>query len=386
MKLNLANTIIKKIKSLEPKTLHQPVFFGNEVKYLKQCIKTGFVSSVGNFVSVFERKIKKVTGSKYVVAVINGTYALELIIRCLKINKNEEVFLPSLTFVATANAIKHTGAIPHFVDVEENNLGICPEKLENYIKKSLIKKNGKLFNPKTKRYISALVAVHLYGFSCKILNLKKICKKYNLILIEDAAESIGSKYRKKHLGTFSKAGILSFNGNKTITCGNGGVILTSDKSLAEKAKHLSTTAKKKHKFEYLHDDFGFNLRLSNVNAAIGCAQLEKLKKIIKMKRKNFRLYKNLFKNNREQIEILQEPKNCVSNYWLICLKLKNNSNVKNSLLNKMQKNKIFSRAIWKPLHTLDIYKKFPRANLNTTNKLYNTIINLPSSPILNIKK
>ena len=151
------------------------MFFGNEVKYLKQCIKTGFVSSVGNFVNVFERKIKNVTGSKYVVAVINGTYALELIIRCLKINKNEEVFLPSLTFVATANAIKHAGAIPHFVDVEENNLGICPEKLENYIKKRIIKKNGKLFNPKTNRYF-ALVAVHLYGFSCKILNLKKFAR------------------------------------------------------------------------------------------------------------------------------------------------------------------------------------------------------------------
>ncbi len=379
-----SDKLIKLIKSLKltPKTLHEPMFKGNEVKYLKDCIKTGYVSSIGQYVKKFEEKIINLTKSKYAVAVINGTYGLEISLRSLEI-KNKEVLLPSLTFVATANAIYHSGGIPNFVDVDESNLGICPNKLEKYIKKISIKKNGKLFNKKTKNQIKALVAVHVFGFASKIDELKKICKKYNLILLEDAAEAIGSYYQKKHLGTFGKIGVISFNGNKTITCGNGGVVLTSDKSTANYVRHLTTTAKEKHKYEYLHDEIGFNLRLSNINAAIGCAQLEKLNKLIVNKRKNFVKYSKYFREFNN-FKILQEPKNSKSNYWLISLKLLKNSKEKNYILNKLNRYKIYCRPVWKPLHTLKMYKNFPRDNLNTTNKLYNSIINLPSSPSLKI--
>ncbi len=379
-----SDKLIKLIKSLKltPKSLHEPTFKGNEVKYLKDCIKTGYVSSIGQYVKKFEEKIINLTKSKYAVAVINGTYGLEISLRSLEI-KNKEVLLPSLTFVATANAIYHSGGIPNFVDVDESNLGICPKKLEKYIKKIAIKKNGKLFNKKTKNQIKALVAVHVFGFASKIDELKKICKKYNLILLEDAAEAIGSYYQKKHLGTFGKIGVISFNGNKTITCGNGGVVLTSDKSTANYVRHLTTTAKEKHKYEYLHDEIGFNLRLSNINAAIGCAQLEKLNKLIVNKRKNFVKYSKYFREFND-FKILREPKNSKSNYWLISLKLLKNLKEKNYILNKLNKYKIYCRPVWKPLHTLKMYKNFPRDNLNITTKLYNSIINLPSSPSLKI--
>ena len=381
----LADRIIKTFKSLnlKPSSLHEPTFKGNEIKYLKKCIETGYVSSVGEYVNTFEKKIKKVTNSKYAVAVINGTCALELALRSLKIGPNHEVLLPSLTFVATANAVKHSGGVPHFVDVDENNFGVCPVKLENYLKKNTFKKNGKIFNKRTKKQIKALIAVHLFGFACKIDLLKKICKKNKIELIEDAAESIGTKFKKKHLGNFGKIGTISFNGNKTITCGNGGVILTSDKNIAKKAKHLSTTAKKKHKFEYIHDEIGFNLRLSNINAALGCAQLEKLNLILKAKRENFKKYAKIFKKF-QYIKVVKEPKYTKGNYWLICLKFEKYSNIKNYLLKKLNSININCRAIWKPLHKLKIYKNVQRDDMTNTNKLYNSVINIPSSPSIKL--
>lgn len=380
-----ANKIINLLKSLKlnPSSLHEPLFKGNEIKYLKDCINSGYVSSIGKYVNIFENKIKKLTNSKYAIAVINGTYGLEIGLRSLKVKNKEEILLPSLTFIATANAIHHSGGSPHFVDVDENNLGICPIKLEKYLKRISIKKNGKLFNKKTTKQIKALIVVHVFGFASKLDDLKKICKKYHLEMIEDAAESIGSYYKKKHLGTLGKIGVLSFNGNKTITCGNGGIILTSSKKIAKYVRHITTTAKVKHKYEYIHDEFGFNLRLSNINAAIGCAQLENLKIIINAKRKNFLKYYNYFKSNNN-VEIVHEPKNSKSNYWLIALKLIKNSNQKNYILKKLHNNNIKCRPLWKPLHTLKMFKNFPKDNLSNTNKLYRIIINLPSSPSLKI--
>lgn len=385
MNIKLANQIVKNFESfkLKSSSLHEPSFNGNEIKYLNKCIKTGYVSSVGKYVNIFENKIKKLTKAKYVVAVINGTYALELALRSLNINKNHEILLPSLTFVATANATIHAGGTPHFVDVDEDTFGVCPIKLEKYLKKIAIKKNGKLINKKTKKQIKALIAVHLFGFACKIDKLKSICKNYSIELIEDAAESIGTKYKKKHLGNYGKLGTISFNGNKTITCGNGGVVITSNKALAKKIRHLSTTAKKKHKFEYIHDEIGFNLRLSNINAALGCAQLEQLNTIIKAKRKIFFDYVKKFKNLKE-IKIIKEPKYTKGNYWLICLKLEKYSNIKNYLLKKLNNKNINCRAIWKPLHKLQMYKNIQRDNLNITNKLYESVINIPSSPSIKL--
>ena len=385
MNTALANKIIKKFKSLElaPSVLHEPTFKGNELKYLRNCVETGYVSSVGKYVNVFENKIKKITNSKYAVAVINGTYALELSLRSLGIGPSHEILLPSLTFVATANAVKYSGGIPHFVDVDEDTFGVCPIKLDKYLKKISYKKNGKLFNKKTKKQIKALIAVHLYGFACKIDLLQKLCKKYNIELLEDAAESIGTKYKKKHLGNFGKLGTISFNGNKTITCGNGGIIITSSKKLAKKIKHLSTQAKKQHQFEYIHDEIGFNLRLSNINAAIGCAQLERLTSILKNKRNNYRKYKKIF-HDFKTIKIVKEPKHTTGNYWLICLKLEKNSNIKNYLLKKLNLANINCRAIWRPLHKLKIYKKYQHDDMTITDKLYNSVINIPSSPSIKI--
>ncbi len=385
MNTALANKIIKKFKSLElaPSVLHEPTFKGNELKYLRNCVETGYVSSVGKYVNVFENKIKKITNSKYAVAVINGTYALELSLRSLGIGPSHEILLPSLTFVATANAVKHSGGIPHFVDVDEDTFGVCPIKLDKYLKKISYKKNGKLFNKKTKKQIKALIAVHLYGFACKIDLLQKLCKKYNIELLEDAAESIGTKYKKKHLGNFGKLGTISFNGNKTITCGNGGIIITSNKKLAKKIKHLSTQAKKQYQFEYIHDEIGFNLRLSNINAAIGCAQLERLTSILKNKRNNYRKYKKIF-HDFKTIKIVKEPKHTTGNYWLICLKLEKNSNIKNYLLKKLNLANINCRAIWRPLHKLKIYKKYQHDDMTITDKLYNSVINIPSSPSIKI--
>ncbi len=385
MNKQITNDLVKHFEKLKlkPSSLHEPTFKGNELKYLTKCIKTGYVSSVGSYVNKFENKIKKVTKSKYAIAVINGTYALELALRSLNIKKNEEILSPSLTFVATANAITHSGGVPHFVDVNEKNFGVCPDKLKKYLKKISYKSGNKLINKKTKNVIRALVAVHLFGFACEIDKLKKICMKFNIVLVEDAAESIGTFYKKKHLGNFGKLGTISFNGNKTITCGNGGVIITSDKSLAKKIKHLSTTAKKKHKYEYIHDQIAFNMRLSNVNAAIGCAQLEKLNQIIKTKRLNFQRYKKSFKKFK-YLTIIQEPKNTRGNYWLICLRLNKYHKIKNYLLSRLNKKNINCRAIWKPLHKLNIYKKIQRDDLTSTNLLYDTVINIPSSPSLKI--
>ena len=244
----LIKNILKSVKlavKQNSKKLHEPIFKGNEKKYLKKCIETGYVSYIGKYVNTFERKISKYTGSKNAVALVNGTCALHILLKYFNVGINDEVILPSITFVATANSVAYCKALPHFVDIEKETLGICPEKLEEYLKKITIKKNGYCINKKTGRKIKVLIAVHALGLPCKILEIKKICKNYNIKLIEDAAGAMGSFLKGKHLGNFSQAGVISFNGNKTITCGGGAVIITENKKLANKIRHLSTTAKKK---------------------------------------------------------------------------------------------------------------------------------------------
>ncbi len=373
------NNIFKK----KSKQLHTPIFFGNEIKYLKDCIDTGYVSYVGKFVNKFEKKLSNYTKSKFTVATSSGTAGLHLVLNYLSINNKHEVLLPSYTYVATANAIKYCGADPHFVDIETDTLGICPKKLENYLKTKTFKSGKKTINRTTKKEIKALILVHLYGFPGKVLEIKNICKKYNLYFIEDAAEAMGSFFKKKHLGTFGDFGILSFNGNKTITTGGGGAVLTKLKKHAKALKHLSTHAKKNVKFDHIHDKIGFNYRMINISAAVGCAQLENLNKIIASKRENFVFYKNFFKKYKNY-RVLSEPKYSRCNYWLITL-IFNNKRLKKLFLKELSKKGFGLRKTWRPLHTLKIFKNCQSDKLNNSEKIFDNSINLPSSPFLQLK-
>ena len=371
-------------KFKKTKRLHDPIFFGNENKYLKECISSGFVSYVGNFVNIFEDKICKYTKSKHSIATSSGTAALHLALNYYKIDKYCEVLLPSFTYVATANAIKYCNSNPNFVDIETDSLGVCPKKLELYLKKIGIKKGKKLINKNTNKHIKALIVVHVFGFPAKINEIKKICRKYNIYLIEDAAEAVGSFFNKKHLGTFGDIGILSFNGNKTITTGGGGIILVKTKKAAKYIKHLTTHAKVKIGNDFIHDQIGFNYRMTNLSAAVGCAQLENISKIINAKRKNFNDYYKIF-NGYKEIKIIKEPNFSKTNYWLITAVFKNKI-LRDKFTDRLNKKGFGLRYTWRPLHSLGIFKSCPSDNMTNSNKIYDHAVTLPSSPILNIKK
>ena len=371
---------IKKIFKTRSKQLHTPVFRGNEIKYLKQCIDTSYVSYVGEFVNKFEKSICRYTKSNFSVAVNSGTAALHLILHYLNINEKNEILLPSLTYVATANAIKYCNANPHFVDIEKQNLGVCPIKLEKYLKKICVFRKGKTINKNTGKELKALIVVHLYGFPAKIIQLKRICKKYNLFLIEDAAEALGTFYKKKHLGTWGDFGVISFNGNKIITTGGGGIILVKKKFQEKYLRHISTHAKLNIKNDHVHDQIGFNYRMTNLSAAVGCAQLENLKKIIKSKKLNFYFYKKKFEKNN-YCKILDEPKDTQMNYWLITAMF-NNENEKIFFIKTMNKIGFGLRNLWRPLHSLKIFKKCQSDNLDNSNDIFTKALNLPSSPFL----
>ena len=378
----LAKDIIKSIRKVVGKQkhhLHEPLFFGNEIKYLKKTITTNLVSSVGPFVKKFENQITKFTRSKYTISVVNGTEALHLSLVACGVKNNDEVLVPTITFVGTANAIVYSGAIPHFVDSEFETLGIDPLKLEKYLEKITIKKGKFYFNKKTKRKIRAIIPVHVFGNICQIDRILKIAKKYNLLVIEDAAEALGSFFKNKHAGTFGLVGCFSFNGNKIMTTGGGGAIITNNKLLAKKIKHLSTTAKIEHSWEYIHDAVGYNFRMPNLNAALGSAQIENLNKFLKSKRKLFLRYsKEFLKVNN--VRLIKNPEFSKSNNWLNTIFIKNSSIKKrNKVLSLAQKNQIFLRPAWKPLHTLKHLNNMPRMNLNAAIKIYKSCINLPSS-------
>jgi perosamine synthetase len=383
--MKLENIIINKIKKVLGKknkySLHEPSFFGNEKKYLLEALKKNYVSSIGGgeFICEFENKIKNFTKAKYCISVINGTEALHLSLIALGVKNNDEVLLPSLTFSGTANAVMYCNAIPHFVDSELETLGIDPAKLENYLKKISIIKNNECYNKKTNRRIRAIIPVHIFGNVCKIDEILKIANKYKLKLLEDSAESLGSFFHNKHTGIFGDIGCISFNGNKIITTGGGGAIITNDKSIAQNIRHLSSTAKIKHQWEYIHDKVGYNFRMPNLNAALGLAQIENLNKFLKIKRRLFNRYYNEFKKIKG-VKFISEQKYSKSNYWLITIFI-NNSSIKkrNKILKLGHKNKIFLRPAWKPLHTLRHFKKMPKMNLAQAIKIYKSCINLPSS-------
>ncbi|XDD51520.1 LegC family aminotransferase [Leptospira sp. WS92.C1] len=373
--------ILTFIRSLYPDReqipLHEPIFSGNEKQYLADCVDSTFVSSVGKYVDTFERLIEEYTGAKKAVAVVNGTQALFVALKLANVRPETEVITQSLTFVATANAIHYTGAIPHFLDVDPDTMGLSPEILSKFLKESTVQKNGRLINLKTNREISAVVPMHTLGHPCRIEELSDICKEYNVSIIEDAAESLGSFVNGKHTGRFGLMGTLSFNGNKVITTGGGGMILTDDEELGRKAKHLTTTAKIPHKYEFIHDEIGYNFRLPNINAALGVAQMEKLPELLKSKTEIAKKYSDFF--SRSPWEFVLEPSFAKSNYWLNAIKFKNLSE-RNSFLELSNQSGVMTRSFWKPMHQLNLYSSCPKGDLSITENLYETVVNLPSSP------
>jgi perosamine synthetase len=363
-------------------SLHEPCFNGNEWKYLKNCLDSNEVSTIGKYVNIFEGMLCDYTKSKYCISTVNGTSALHVAMILSNIGLDDQVLMPAFNFVATANAARYLGANPIFVDIEHKTLGIDPEKLKLFLKKNTYQHNKHCINKRNNKVIKALVLLHAFGHPSNISEILKIVKNNNIQLIEDAAEAIGSKYYDKHVGTFGDLGIISFNGNKTITTGGGGAILTNSSTLAKRAKHITTTSKINHPWKYNHDQIGFNYRMPNINAAIGCAQLEQLEGFIKKKRTLFSKYKKIF-SEIKGIKIFEEPKNCRSNYWLNALIFeKTNEDLKNKFISLCHKRNILVRPVWELLNNLKHLKTFEKDDLLCSKEMYSKTVNLPSSVFL----
>ncbi|EIE6716879.1 aminotransferase LegC [Campylobacter jejuni] len=375
-------SFIKSLFNKENIALHEPCFIGNEKKYLLECIDSGFVSSVGEFVTRFEEALKEKTKARFVIATNTGTAALHIALLANGIDENCEVITQSISFVATANAIAYTGAKPVFLDIDENTLSLSPKALEHFLENQTYQKDNLSYNKTTHKLIKACVIMHTFGLSAHIKAIKELCEKYHILLIEDAAEALGSTYENKALGTFGKCGILSFNGNKIITGGCGGAILSDDENLAKLARHLSTTAKIPHPYEYDHDRIAYNYRLCNINAAILLAGLENLELFLENKRELAKIYKDFFKNH-DKCKFIDEKSNEKSNFWLNTLLFKN-ENLRNIFLEECLKNNIFVRPVWKSLPSLKAFQNCQSNELINTKKLEKRLINLPSS--VRIKK
>ena len=376
---NVIDFIKKTYKTKKFIPLHQPKFIGNEKKYLDQCIDTTFVSSVGKFVDQFEKKIAKFTGSKYAIATCNGTSALHISLLLANVDQNSEVITQPLNFVASSNAINYCGAKPIFIDVDKDTMGLSPSALKDFLYKKTKIKNHQCINNKTGKVIKACIPMHSYGHPCRIDEIKKICENHNIFLIEDAAESVGSLYKGKHTGTFGQLGVMSFNGNKIITAGGGGCILTNEKILAEKAKHLTTTAKLPHKWEFNHDMIGYNYRMPNLNAALLVAQLENLNKFIDNKCKLADRYEKFFKST--EYLFFKEPTYSKSNYWLNSIVFKNKKQ-RDTFLEETNSSGVMTRPIWKLMNRLPMFKHAQCENLKNSEWLNDRVVNIPSSVLL----
>ena len=394
MKINsidFTKFFIKKFSSIKVKnktnrlSLHEPNFTNLEKKYLTNCLKSTFVSTSGFYNEEFTKRLKKIIKSKYILPTINGTSALHLSLIAAGVKKNTEVLMPSLNFIASPNATLYLDAIPHFIESEEETLGVDPIKLEKYLKRNVIIKKNYCRNKKTNRIISAIIIVHIFGFASKIDKIKKIAKKYKIKLIEDASEALGSTYKKKSLGTFGDIGTLSFNGNKIITTGGGGAVLTNSKKIYKNISQIYNTGKKSHKWDLVYERKAYNYKLPNLNAALGCAQILNFSDKIRKKRKLFENYRKIFKEYSHLVELKKEPKNCKSNYWLNTILLKKpNLKLRNDILKKLNKINVFVRPVWKLNHKLEYLAKFPRMNLSISINLEKRIINLPSSTNLKV--
>ena len=378
----LANQVIEAIQSVigaGPKALHEPIFAGNEWEYLKECLDSTFVSSVGKFVDRFENDLARYTGANYAVATVNGTSALHIALKLAGVVSGDEVLIPALTFVATANAVVFCNAVPHFVDSEESTLGIDVTKLRRYLRVNTKFVDGLCVNTLSGRIIRAVVPMHTFGHPVDMDSLMDLASEFNLALVEDAAESLGSTYKGAQTGTMGKLGVLSFNGNKTITTGGGGAILTNDPELARQAKHLTTTAKLPHAWEYRHDEVGFNYRMPNINAALGCAQLEQLPQFLTSKRDLFLRYQEAFKTVGG-VHLMSEPKDCLSNYWLQTIILvENNSVHRDTILAATISAGYMTRPTWVLINELTPFLKMPSMDLSGSSSLSKRAINIPSS-------
>ncbi|MES3025486.1 MAG: LegC family aminotransferase [Pseudomonadota bacterium] len=362
-----------------PVGLHEPRFRGNEWDYLKECLDSTFVSSVGKFVDRFERDLAEFTGATRAVAVVNGTAALHVALRLAGVEPGDEVLLPALTFVATANAVAYCNATPHFVDSEERTLGMCAQALRAHLAAATEQRAGLCVNRATGRVVRAMVPMHVFGHPCDIEALLAVAHDYGIALVEDAAESLGSSIGGRHTGTFGIMGTLSFNGNKTITTGGGGAILTNDAALGARIKHLTTTAKLAHRWNFVHDEIGYNYRMPNINAALGCAQLEQLPGFLEEKRALFALYRDSFAA-LPGVRLLAEPAGCSSNYWLQALVLDEDSaQQRDAVLGATNDAGLMTRPVWTLMHRLGPYSTAPRAPLPVAESLERRVINIPSS-------
>jgi aminotransferase in exopolysaccharide biosynthesis len=379
--------VIDFIRSLYPNKdfipLHEPYFGGNEKKYLNECIDSTFVSSVGKFVDRFEEMMRDFTGAKYAVATVNGTSALHVALKLAGVQQNDLVITQPLTFVATCNAISYCGADSVFIDIDRDTLGLSPDALGTWLENNTIIEDDSCYylpridaNSGLKK-ISACVPMHSFGHPCKVDQIVEICNRYHIPIVEDSAESLGSYYKEQHTGTFGKLGVLSFNGNKTITTGGGGMILTDDDELGPLAKHITTTAKKPHPWKFEHDIVAYNYRMPNVNAAIGCAQMEQLDEILANKRETARSYEEFFKNNNK-VEYVAEPKDTISNYWLNAILLED-YNERELFLKETNENKVMTRPAWMLMNELEMFKDSIAGDLKVSRNVSDRLVNIPSS-------
>lgn len=363
-------------------SLHEPLFNGNEWTYVKECLDSGWVSSVGKFVDRFEAMLAEYTGAQRAVAVVNGTSALHMCLLLVGVERDDEVLIPSLTFVATANAVAYCGAVPHFVESAERTLGIDPDKLDVYLGAICDLRSDGTYNRNTGRRIRAVVPMHTFGHPVDLDPLLEVCARFRLELVEDAAESLGSYYKGRHTGNAGKVSAISFNGNKVVTTGGGGAIITNDDELGKLAKHMTATAKVPHRWEFVHDMTGYNYRMPNINAALGCAQIEQLPSFLEHKRTLADSYRTAFKE-MEGICFFSEPEHSRSNYWLNTLILDaDQAGKRDAVLELTNKNGIMTRPAWKPLHLLSMYAGCPRMELSVAESLEQRIINIPSSASL----
>ena len=357
--------------------LSVPVFAGNEKKYLNECIDSTFVSSVGKFVDRFEDDIAKFTGCKRAVVCVRGTNALHMSLMVAGVERDDEVLTQALTFIATCNALSYIGAMPVFIDVDRDTMGLSPTAVRNWLEKNAEIKDGQCFNRNSGRRVKACVPMHTFGHPVHLDELVEVCDEYHIELVEDAAESIGSLYKGKHTGTFGRVGALSFNGNKTITTGGGGMMLFNDEELGKFAKHITTQAKVPHRWEFRHDHIGYNYRMPNINAALGCAQLENIDKYVESKRQTAAAYKEFFKNVPD-VEFFSEPADCRSNYWLNAILLKDRDR-QQEFLQFSNDNGIMTRPIWELMNRLPMFEKCENDGLENTLYFADRVVNIPSS-------
>ena len=356
--------------------LHAPFFNGNEKTYVIETIDSTFVSSVGAFVDKFEEMMKQITGAKFAVATVNGTSALHIALHSIGVSYNDEVITQPLSFVATTNAISYTGAKPVFLDVDKDTMSLSPEALQKFLEKNSIYKDGAVINKATGKKIKACVPMHSFGFPGKIEEIIKVCENYKISVVEDSAESLGSYSNGKHTGVFGKLGIFSFNGNKTVTCGGGGAVVTNDAELGKRIKHITTTAKMPHPYEYFHDEIGFNYRMPNLNPALACAQLEQLDKFLTSKRALADRYEEFFKST--SVQFIKERQNTKANYWLNTILLKDKKE-RDEFLKFTNEQKVMTRPAWQLLNTLPMFQSCQTDGLENAKWLADRIVNIPSS-------